>query len=373
MNIPFNKPHYPFRGFFAFLEAALGGTISGNGKYTKKCQSFFEQKYGFKKTLLTTSCSDALEMAGLLADIHAGDEVILPSFTFVSTANAFVLRGARLRFADTMKDIPNIDPDKIEKLITPATKAIAVVHYSGVACDMDRIMAIAAKHNLFVIEDAAHSVDSFYNGKPLGSIGHFGTFSFHETKNIFCGEGGMLTVNDDRFVERAEILWEKGTNRAAFFRNEVTSYGWVEAGSSFLPSDALAAFLWVQLQKLQKIQAKRIAVWKNYYEALLPLAEKGILKLPVVPDYASHNGNLFYVVMNSREERDRMLSHLKSQRIQAVFHYLPLHASPYFKDKYDGPPLPNTDRFTDCIVRLPFYYGLKASQVKSIVSSIRKL
>ncbi|HTX87874.1 MAG TPA: dTDP-4-amino-4,6-dideoxygalactose transaminase, partial [Bacteroidales bacterium] len=363
-KIPFNKPHYPFRGFLAIFNAAIRGTISGNGYYTQECQAFFEKRYGFKKALLTTSCSDALEMAALLADIKPGDEVILPSFTFVSTANAFVLRGARLRFADTLKDIPNIDPDEIEKLITPATKAIAVVHYSGIACDMDRIMDIAKKHNLFVIEDAAHAIDSFYKGKPLGSIGHFGTFSFHETKNIFCGEGGMLTINDDRFVKRAEILWEKGTNRAAFHRKEVDHYNWVDAGSSFLPSDALAAFLWVQLKDLEKIQRRRIRVWSEYFRRLQPVGAAQKITVPILPDFATHNGNLFFILMPSREERDKMLEYLKSHGIQAVFHYLPLHSSPYFKNLHDGRPLPNTDRFAGCIVRLPFYYGLKPGQIK---------
>ena len=370
MHIFFNKPYYPFLSFLAGLRAAKSGTIAGNGTYTKKCQQFFEQRYGFRKALMTTSCTDALEMAGLLAGIGPGDEVILPSFTFVSTANAFLLRGAALVFADTLPDIPNLDPAKIEALITPQTKAIVVVHYCGISCDMDRIMEIARKNNLVVIEDAAHALDSYYKGKPLGSMGHFGTFSFHETKNIFCGEGGLLAINNDRFVKPAEIAWEKGTNRAAFYRGEVDKYNWVAPGSSYLPSDALAAFLYIQLQMLEKIQRKRISHWNHYNDLLKPLEKKGLLTLPVIPPYATVNGNMYYFIMPSPEERDKILSYLRSQGIQAVFHYQPLHSSPYFRDKYNGPELPNTDRFADCIVRLPFYYSLKDKQIRYITDKI---
>ena len=247
MEIPFNKPFFTGTEAHRVAECAYTGKISGNGLFTKKCHEFFKEKYGFKKALLTSSCTDALEMAALLSEVGAGDEVIMPSFTFVSTANAFALRGAKIVFADVQKEIPNIDLDELEKLITPKTKAIVVVHYAGVAVDMDRLMAMAKAHNLLVVEDAAHAIDSFYKGKPLGSIGHFGTFSFHETKNIISGEGGLLAINDERFVNRAEIIWEKGTNRAAFYRGEVEEYGWVDLGSSFLPSDMTAAFLYAQL------------------------------------------------------------------------------------------------------------------------------
>jgi dTDP-4-amino-4,6-dideoxygalactose transaminase len=370
LNIPFNKPHYPLRSILSPARAALAGTLSGNGKYTQKCQRFFEERYHFRKALLTSSCTDALEMAALLAGIEPGDEVVLPSFTFVSTANAFALRGATLRFADTGDAIPDIDPREIEKLVTPKTKAIAVVHYSGIACDMDAIMTMARKHNLVVIEDAAHAIDSYYNGKPLGSIGHFGTFSFHETKNIFCGEGGLIAVNDDAFTTRAEIIWEKGTNRAAFSRGEVEKYDWVDVGSSYLPSDALAAFLHVQLEHLGKIQERRISHWNEYYRLLKPLESKSILSLPVIPSYATVNGNLFYFTVAGREIRDRLISYLRSQGIHAVFHYLPLHSSPYFRDRHDGRPLPNTDRFSGCIVRLPFFYGLKKKQIRYIAGKI---
>jgi dTDP-4-amino-4,6-dideoxygalactose transaminase len=370
MQISFNKPYFPAFSFLSLTRAARAGTISGNGTYSKKCHRFFEERFGFRKVLLTTSCTDALEMAGLLTGIKPGDEVILPSFTFVSTANAFLLRGAKLVFADTLPNIPNIDPEQVELLITSRTKAIVVVHYCGFACDMDRIMDVAKKNNLIVIEDAAHALDSYYKGKPLGSIGHFGTFSFHETKNIFCGEGGMLAINDERYVKRAEIVWEKGTNRAAFYRGEVDKYNWADLGSSFVLSDALASFLYLQLHILEKIQRKRIAHWNRYDRLLKSLEDKGQLKLPVVPSFATVNGNMYYFLMPSMEDRDKMLVYLRSQGIQAVFHYLPLHSSPYFRDKHDGRDLPNTNHFANCIVRLPFFYRLKEKQIRYITDKI---
>jgi dTDP-4-amino-4,6-dideoxygalactose transaminase len=370
MKIPFNKPHYPMGSLLALSKAAAAGTISGNGKYTKKCQRFFEEKFGFRKTLLTTSCTDALEMASILAGIQPGDEVIMPSFTFVSTPNAFLIKGAKVIFADIEATIPDIDPDQFESLISPRTKAIVVVHYSGIACDMDKIMAIARKHNLIVIEDAAHAIDSYYKDKPLGSIGHFGAFSFHETKNIFCGEGGMIAINDELSLARAEIVWEKGTNRAAFNRGEIDCYGWVDIGSSFLPSDALAAFLYSQLKNLSGIQKKRKEIWNRYYQKLKPLEEEGLLTLPVIPPYATINGNLFYFLTRSSSERDLMLKHFKKYGIQAVFHFLPLHSSPYFTDKHDGRSLPNTDNFSRCIVRLPFFYGLTTSEISYVVEKV---
>ena len=370
MPIPFNKPFIPWFSFKYLIRGALSGTIAGNGRYTKKCHRFFEERFGFQKVLMTTSCSDALEMSALLCRIQPGDEVIMPSFTFMSTANAFLIRGARVVFADTLPDIPNIDPDEVEKLITPKTKAIVVVHYSGIACDMDRIMEIAGRFNLFVVEDAAHAIDSYYRGRPLGSIGHYGTFSFHETKNIISGEGGLLIVNDPDQVKRAEIIWEKGTNRAAFYRGEIDKYGWVDIGSSFLPSDAVAAFLYTQLLRFDKIQDKRKKLWWNYYNLLEPLEEKGFLKRPVIPGFATVNGNIFYITVSSGPTRDRLIAFLKGQGIQAVFHYLPLHSSPYFKDKHDGRNLPNTDRFSDTILRLPFYNSLKKNQVKFIIGRI---
>ena len=372
MPIPFNKPFIPWFSFRYLIGGALSGTIAGNGKYTKKCHAFFEKRFGFAKVLMTTSCSDALEMTALLCRIEPGDEVIMPSFTFMSTANAFLVRGAKVVFADTLADIPNIDPAEIEKLITPKTKAIVVVHYSGIACEMDRIMDIAQRHGLFVVEDAAHAVDSYHNGRPLGSIGHFGTFSFHETKNIISGEGGLLMVNDQEFAMRAEILWEKGTNRAAFYRGEIDKYGWVDIGSSFLPSDAVAAFLFAQIERFDRIQSARKKLWWNYHAMLKPLEEKGYLKCPVVPGFATVNGNLFYITVSSGEMRDSLLAFLKSRGISALFHYLPLHSSPYFSAKHDGRELPNTDRFSASILRLPFYNSLSKRQVKLVVSRINE-
>ncbi len=372
MQIPFNKPFIPWFSFRHLIGGALSGTIAGNGRYTKKCHAFFESRFGFKKVLMTTSCSDALEMAAILCSIEPGDEVIMPSFTFMSTANAFLLRGAKVVFADTLQDVPNIDPAEIEKLITAKTKAIVVVHYSGVACEMDRIMDIANRNGLFVVEDAAHAIDSFYNGKPLGSIGHFGTFSFHETKNIISGEGGLLMVNAREFAKRAEIIWEKGTNRAAFYRGEIDKYGWVDIGSSYLPSDAVAAFLYTQIQRFDQIQTRRKKVWWNYARLLKPLEEKGFLKCPVIPDFATVNGNIFYITLQSGEIRDELLKYLKTHDVSALFHYLPLHTSPYFSDKHDGRALPNTDRFSDTILRLPFYNSLTRRQQKYIVDKVSK-
>jgi dTDP-4-amino-4,6-dideoxygalactose transaminase len=370
MHISFNKPFIPLFAFRHLIRGALTGTIAGNGRYTKKCHSFFEERFGFGKVLMTTSCSDALEMTALLCRIEPGDEVIMPSFTFMSTANAFLIRGAKVVFADTLEDIPNIDPAEIERLITPETKAIVVVHYSGIACDMDRIMDIARQNGLFVVEDAAHAIDSYHNGRPLGSIGHFGTFSFHETKNIISGEGGLLIVNDKSSEKRAEIIWEKGTNRAAFYRGEIDKYGWVDIGSSYLPSDSVAAFLFSQIERFDKIQSKRKIVWWNYYTLLGPLEEQGFLKRPFIPDYGTVNGNIFFITLQSEETRDKLIAFLKASCVSALFHYLPLHSSPYFVEKHDGRELPNTDRFSATILRLPFYNSLTKRQIKYVAGKI---
>jgi dTDP-4-amino-4,6-dideoxygalactose transaminase len=370
MHIPFNKPFIPWFSFRYLIRGALSGTIAGNGRYTKKCHAFFEKRFGFPKVLMTTSCSDALEMTALLCRIGPGDEVIMPSFTFMSTANAFLVRGARVVFADTLPDVPNIDPSEIEKLISTKTKAIVVVHYSGLACDMDQIMEITKRNGICLVEDAAHAIDSYHRGKPLGSIGQFGTFSFHETKNIISGEGGLLMVNDTEFAKRAEIIWEKGTNRAAFYRGEVDKYGWVDIGSSYLPSDAVAAFLYTQIVRFDRIQSARKKVWHTYYELLQPLEEKGFVKRPVVPEFATVNGNIFYITVDSGETRDRLITFLKSHDISALFHYLPLHSSQYYIDKHDGRQLPNTDRFSATILRLPFYNSLKKKQIKFVVGKI---
>jgi dTDP-4-amino-4,6-dideoxygalactose transaminase len=339
--------------------------------FTKKCNEFLENKFGFKKVLLTTSCTDALEMAAILIDIRPGDEVIMPSYTFVSTANAFVLRGAKIVFADSNSNEPNLDASTIEALITPKTKAIVPVHYAGISCDMDAIMSIANKHNVYVIEDAAQAIDSYHNGKALGSIGHMAAFSFHETKNIISGEGGMLVINDDQFAKRAEIIREKGTNRSAFFRGEVDKYGWVEAGSSFLPSDIIAAFLYAQLENIDQIQSKRKQLWDRYYNGLKNLANVNhTLQLPHVPDYASNNAHMFYVVCNSLEERSALIEKLKSENTLAVFHYISLHKSPFYHDKHDGRILANCDRYSDTLLRLPLYYELSFEDVDRICKVI---
>jgi dTDP-4-amino-4,6-dideoxygalactose transaminase len=361
--IPFNKPYLTGSETGYILDAVTSGKISGNGKYTQLCQSYFQNRYGFLKCLLTTSCTDALEMAAILLDIQPGDEVIVPSFTFVSTANAFVLRGAKIVFADSMSTHPNMDADSLEELITPRTKAIVPVHYAGVACDMDTIMELADKYNLFVVEDAAQAIDSYHISKdgtkiPLGGIGHLAAFSFHETKNIISGEGGMLVINDERFVQRAEIIWEKGTNRAAFWRGEVDKYGWVDVGSSFLPSEIIAAFLWAQLENLEDIQAVRLAHWNRYYKGLQTLAEKGAFKLPAILPWATNNAHMFYLVCPNLESRTELLKKLKSNNINAVFHYQSLHKSSFFSDKHDGRELLYSDFFTDSLLRLPMYYTL---------------
>jgi dTDP-4-amino-4,6-dideoxygalactose transaminase len=373
--IDFNKPYLTGKEPQYIQESVSSGKISGDGMFTKKCHAFFEQRYGFKKCLLTTSCTDALEMAAILLDIKEGDEVIAPSYTFVSTVNAFVLRGAKIVFADSEANHPNMDADKIEALITKKTKAIIPVHYAGMSCDMDKIMAIADKHDLFVVEDAAQAIDSYYIGKdgtkrPLGSIGHMAAFSFHETKNIISGEGGMIVLNDDRFIKRAEIIREKGTNRSAFFRGEIDKYGWVDIGSSFLPSDIIAAFLYAQLENLDDIQAKRKHIWEYYRTKLLDLESKGFIKLPDVPAYATNNAHMFYIVCKDLKERGELIRHLKANNINAVFHYISLHQSQFYKDKCDCLDLKQADHFSDALVRLPFYYELTDNDLDTVTSTI---
>lgn len=373
MSIPFNKPFLTGKEAHYMYQAVYTGKLSGNGVFTKKCQQFFEEKYGLKKAILTTSGTDALEMAAILCDVKPGDEVIVPSYTFVSSALAFVRQGARIIFADSCKDNPNIDPDKLEALITDKTKVIVPVHYAGVACDMDKIMEIANRHNILVVEDAAQAVDSYYKGKPLGGIGHFGCFSFHETKNVTAGgEGGLLVVNDERFIRRAEIIWEKGTNRAEFFRGMVNKYGWVDTGSSFLPSEINAAFLWAQLENLDVIQAKRKKLWEQYFVGLQGLAAEGKFRLPQIPSYATNNAHMFYLVCRNLEERTGLIQYLKDQKITAVFHYLSLHLSDYYTANHQGeiPSLPVCDKYADCLVRLPMYYELTLEQVDQICKAI---
>ena len=373
--INFNQPHLTGKEAHYMYEAVFAGKLSGNGKFTKACQAWFENRYGFRKTLLTTSGTDALEMCAMLCDLKPGDEVIVPSYTFVSTALAFLREGAKVVFADSMQRNPNLDAETLEALITPRTKVIVPVHYAGVACDMDAIMAVAEKHNLLVVEDAAQAIDSYYlsrkskveSRKPLGGIGHLAAFSFHETKNITAGgEGGLLVVNDERFVRRAEIIWEKGTNRAEFFRGEVNKYGWVDMGSSFLPSEVNAAFLWAQLENIEDIQAKRKTLWEKYYERLAPLAAKGAFTLPDIPEYATNNAHMFYIVLPSLEARTALIKYLKENGVGAVFHYLSLHSSEYYKSKHDGRALPQCDRYADCLVRLPLFYDLTIEEVNHI-------
>ena len=389
--IPFNKPFIVGKELGYIAQAFANGKTSGNGPFTKKCQQFFEERYGFTRCLLTTSGTDALEMAAILADIQPGDEVIMPSFTFVSTALAFVRQGATIVFADSCKFNPNLDADQIEPLITPRTKAIVPVHYAGIACDMGKIMALAAKHNLLVIADAAHAIDSYYTGAlptkgypwhkqlntrgnryPLGGIAHLGCFSFHETKNLQCGEGGMLTINDPRFIARAEIIWENGTNRADYFRGKVNKYEWVDVGSSFLPSGITAAFLWAQLEQLRKIQDKRVALWECYWQGLKPLADKGCFELPQLPPYATNNAHMIYLVCKSHQERDQLMEALLAEGVQTATHYQSLHDSTYYRHKHKGLSLVNCARYVDCLLRLPMFYELKRSQVQTIVAAVKR-
>lgn len=398
--IPFNKPFLTGKETEYICDAVMSGKLSGNGIYTKKSQKFMEEHYGFKKALMTTSCTDALEMAAILCDIKPGDEVIAPSYTFVSTVLAFVRQGAKIVFCDSCKDNPNIDADKIEALITPHTKVIVPVHYAGVACDMDKIMDIANRHNLLVVEDAAQAIDSYYKGRALGSIGHMGCFSFHETKNIIAGEGGLLTINDPRFIRRSEIIWEKGTNRSEFFRGEVNKYGWVDTGSSFLPSELISAFLWAQIENMDTIQTRRKEIWEQYYTGLKDLSEKGYLQLPEIPEYATNNAHMFYVVCRSLEERTALIRHLKDNGILSVFHYLSLHKSGFYTTHADARPencqqlatrtvanfdgttteevqvvgldLPNCDHFADCLLRLPMYYELTDEEAAKVLAKIHE-
>jgi dTDP-4-amino-4,6-dideoxygalactose transaminase len=370
-KVPFNKPYLTGKEMHYMYQAVYSGKISGNGLFSKKCQEYFESNCGFKKALLTTSCTDALEMSAILADLETGDEVIVPSYTFVSTALAFVRQGAKIIFADSSSQNPNIDAGRIEELITKRTKAIVPVHYAGIACDMDTIMKIADKYNLLVVEDAAQAIDSYYKGKPLGSIGHLASFSFHETKNINSGEGGLLAINDDRLIHRSEIIWEKGTNRSDFSRGVVSKYEWVDTGSSFLPSEINAAYLYAQIEHLNNIQEKRKKIWETYFNELKPWSGKRDIQLPFIPEYAVNNAHMFYMVCSSNEQRTSLIEHLKKNGILAVSHYLSLHSSPYYKGKYSGPDLVNSDRYTGCLVRLPLFYELSEEEIEHVIKSIK--
>jgi dTDP-4-amino-4,6-dideoxygalactose transaminase len=368
--IPFNKPYLSGKEMHYMYQAVQSGKISGNGMFTRKCQEFLAERYQFRAALLTTSCTDALEMSALLADIRPGDEVIVPSYTFVSSALAFVRQGAKIVFADSGSDHPNIDTHRIEELVTPRTKVIVPVHYAGVACDMDPILDIARRHGLLVIEDAAQAIDSSYKGKPLGSIGDLAAFSFHETKNIIAGEGGLLAINDARFEKRAEVIWEKGTNRAEFFRGEINKYGWVDVGSSFLPSEIIAAYLWAQLENIDAIQRQRVRIYEGYASGLLSWADRNGIELPRIPDYATNNAHMFYLVCRDLDQRTRLISWLKEGGIHAVFHYQSLHRSDFYREQAGDTQLPNADRYTDCLVRLPLFYELTDEQVSYIVDRL---
>jgi dTDP-4-amino-4,6-dideoxygalactose transaminase len=370
--IGFNKPYHTGKEVAYIQEAIRLEKLSGNGMFTQKCHDFFTKRYRFKKVLLTQSCTAALEMAAILTGVKPGDEVILPSYTFVSTANAFALRGAKLVFADSSRVHPNISIDSIKKLISKKTKVIVAVHYAGIACDMDPIMELANKHGLLVVEDAAQAIDSFYKNRPLGSIGHLAAFSFHETKNISSGEGGMLVVNDERFEKRAEIIWEKGTNRSAFFRGEVDKYNWVDIGSSFLPSEITAAFLWAQLQEMDSIQTKRKSLWASYFHQLTVLEERGFARLPHIPADATNNAHIFYLLANDHKEQLALLNHMRLNKIQAIFHYLPLHRSPYYTKGNKVKSLPKAERFGNTLVRLPLYCELSQGRVKKVAVVVKQ-
>lgn len=372
--IPFNKPPYTGNEEKYVLESMRSSKISGDGEFTKKCHTWFEEKLQCKKALLTTSCTHALEMAAILLDIQEGDEVIMPSYTFVSTANAFVLRGAKIVFVDIRPDTMNIDETKIEQVITDKTKVIIPVHYAGVGCEMDTIVDIANRHNLFVVEDAAQGMMSSYKGKALGTIGHLGAFSFHETKNYTsAGEGGLLIINDEKFIQRSEIIREKGTNRSLFFRGMVDKYSWVDVGSSYLMNDVSAAYLWGNLEKANEINENRLTTWQNYYDGLKELETKGLIELPMIPDGCVQNAHMFYLKAKSLDERTALLEYLKQNEIWAVFHYVPLHSAPAGLKfgRYDG-----EDRFTtsesERLIRLPMYFGMNDSGINKIIGVINE-
>lgn len=373
-TIPFNKPFLTGKETEYIEDAVASGKISGDGKYTKLCHEFFENTFLGSKCLLTTSCTDALEMAAILINIEPGDEVIAPSYTFVSTVNAFLLRGANIIFADSSHESPNIDVSVIEALISPKTKAVIAVHYAGIACDMNALKKLCQANNLFLIEDAAQAIDSYYLGRPLGSFGDLAAFSFHETKNIIAGEGGLLVINNDVFKKRAEIIREKGTNRSAFFRGEVDKYNWVDIGSSFLPSDIIAAFLFAQLEKLDLIQAKRKTIWNCYKENLQKLEDSKKIRLPYIPEFASNNAHMFYIICSNIEQRTELINHLKNSSIHAVFHYISLHRSEFYK-KFgisNSGSFFWSDYYSDCLLRLPFYYELSKDSVERICGVIHE-
>lgn len=373
-HIPFNKPFIVGKELYYIAQAVHQGHLSGDGYFTKKCNAWLEEHFMARKVLLTHSCTAALEMAAILCDIHPGDEFIVPSYTFVSTVNAFVLRGGIPRFVDIRPDTMNIDEKLIEAAITQKTKVIVPVHYAGVGCDMDTIMDIAKRHNLLVVEDAAQGVCATYKGKYLGTIGHLGCYSFHETKNFISGEGGALVINDDNFIERAEIIREKGTNRSQFFRGMVDKYTWVDIGSSYLPSEMIAAFLYAQLEESDKITEKRLSIWNCYYDGLDQLEKNEKLRRPIIPDECRHNAHMFYILLKDLDERTRMINYLKDADICPVFHYVPLHNAPKGIEVCQGISyhLPVTEMIADRLLRLPCFYELENKDIQKINEIIKK-
>lgn len=369
-NIPFNKPFIAGKELYYIAQAVTLGNLGGDGHYTKKCSELMQERFGIPKVLLTPSCTAALEMAAQLCDLQPGDEVIMPSYTFVSTASAFVRLGGRPVFVDIRPDTLNIDENLIEAAITHRTKAICIVHYAGVACEMDRIMTIAKAHNLLVVEDAAQAVNSWYKGRALGSIGDLGCYSFHETKNYICGEGGALCINNPSLIERAEIIRDKGTNRQRFFRGEVDKYTWVEVGSSYVPSEICSAFLYAQLEEMDRISERRREIYQKYRQALIPLETAGRLRLPFIPEDCANNFHLFYVLMPTSEQRDAMLKHLKANGIHAVFHYVPLHSSPMGLELTGLSALPVTEELSSRLIRLPFYHDITNLEQDAVIQSL---
>jgi len=373
MKIPFNKPFIVGKEMFYIAQAVLGGHLAGDGKFTRKCHDWMEERFSARKVLLTHSCTSALEMAAILCDIQPGDEIIMPSFTFVSTANAFVLRGGKIRFVDINEGSLNLDETLIETLITPATRAIVPVHYAGMACDMNAIVKIAKTHNLLVIEDAAQGVNAKYNDKYLGTIGSLGAYSFHETKTFISGEGGALVINDERFIERAEIIREKGTNRTRFFKGEVDKYTWLDIGSSYLPSELIAAFLFAQLEAFDQIIAKRKGIIDYYNQHLEKLGQNGLIVLPNVPDNCQPNYHMYYILLPDATQRDAMLTHLNEKGVHAVFHYLPLHNSVMGRKMgYRPGDFPVTEDIAGRLIRLPCYYSLKEDELSYIVEAVEE-
>jgi dTDP-4-amino-4,6-dideoxygalactose transaminase len=368
--IPFNKPYMTGRELGYIAQAHANGHLAGNGQFSKRCCAWLENRIGSQKALLTHSCTAALEMAAILSGVGVGDEVIMPSFTFVSTANAFVLRGATPVFVDVRPDTLNIDESRIEEAITRRTKAIVPVHYAGVGCDMDTIMEIAARHDLLVIEDAAQGLLADYRGRPLGSIGHMAALSFHETKNIISGEGGALLINDPRFVERSEVIWEKGTNRAQFFRGQVDKYTWVDLGSSYLPGEIIAAFLWAQMEEADAITQRRLGIWARYHDAFADIEGSASVRRPIVPSDCVHNAHMYYLLLPNLETRTAFIERLKSGGINPVFHYVPLHSSPFGRSvgRWGG-DMANTETASERLVRLPLWIGLE-DQLDSVIAEV---